>query len=48
MSFPLQTPTADIINTLSGANDAPAGKKVTTSMKLFVRERGQGMFVELL
>lgn len=42
MEFPLMTTTAEIINTLSGANDAPPGKKVTTSMKLYLRERGQG------
>ena len=42
MSFPLMTTTAEIINVLSGANDASAGKKVSTSMRLYVRERGQG------
>ncbi|ORX39455.1 hypothetical protein BD324DRAFT_333519 [Kockovaella imperatae] len=41
MSFPLLTTTAEIISYLSGANDASAGKKVSTSMRLFVRERGQ-------
>jgi hypothetical protein len=43
MAFPLHTPTTEVINVLSGANDAPPGKKVTTSMKLYLRERGQGM-----
>lgn len=42
MAFPLLTTTADLINTLSGANEAPQGKKVPTSMKLYLRERGQG------
>ncbi len=43
MSFPIMTTTAEIIYVLSGANEAPPGKKVTTSMRLFLRERGQGM-----
>lgn len=42
MQFPLMTTTAEVINTLSGANDAPPGKKITTSMRLYLRERGQG------
>lgn len=48
MAFPLLTTTTDIINVLSGANDAPQGKKLTTSMKLYVRERGQGESLNLL
>lgn len=47
MAFPLHTPTTEVINVLSGANDAPPGKKVTTSMKLYLRERGQGTFCVL-
>jgi adenylate cyclase len=42
MSFPLLTTTAEIVNVLSGANEAPPGKKVTTSMRMYLRERGQG------
>ena len=42
MAFQLGTTTNEIISVLSGASDAPAGKKVTTSMKLYLRERGQG------
>lgn len=42
MSFPLMTTTAEIIGVLSGASDAANGKKITTSMRLYLRERGQG------
>jgi adenylate cyclase len=42
-TFPLLSTTADIINALSGANDAPPGaKRLTTTNKLYLRERGQG------
>jgi adenylate cyclase len=46
MAFQLNTSTTDIINVLSGANEAPAGKKVTTSMKLYLRERGQDRMLQ--
>ncbi|WWC91945.1 uncharacterized protein L201_006897 [Kwoniella dendrophila CBS 6074] len=39
--LPIHTNTAEFISLLSGQNEAPAGKKVTTSMKLYLRERGQ-------
>jgi adenylate cyclase len=42
LSLPPTTNTAEIINILSGANDAAPGKKVTTNMRLYLRERGQG------
>jgi adenylate cyclase len=42
MAFPIMTSTADIIAVLSGAIEAPPGQKITTSMKLYLRERGQG------
>jgi hypothetical protein len=42
MAFPIVTSTAEIISVLSGASDAPIGKKVTGSMRLYLRERGQG------
>jgi adenylate cyclase len=41
-SFPLLSTTAEIISALSGASEAPPGKRVTTTMKLYLRERGQG------
>ena len=42
-TFPLLSTTADIISALSGANDAPPGaKRLTTTNKLYLRERGQG------
>jgi hypothetical protein len=44
MSFPIMTTTAEVINVLSGANDAVAGKKTTTNMRLYLRERGQGEY----
>ncbi|WWC95139.1 hypothetical protein V866_001993 [Kwoniella sp. B9012] len=39
--LPINTSTAEFIGILSGQNDAPPGKKITTSMKLYLRERGQ-------
>nr|XP_031860394.1 uncharacterized protein CI109_004284 [Kwoniella shandongensis]KAA5527466.1 hypothetical protein CI109_004284 [Kwoniella shandongensis] len=41
LNVPIHTTTAEVINILSGANEAPAGKKIMTSMKLYLRERGQ-------
>ncbi|KAL7424524.1 cysteinyl-tRNA synthetase [Cryptotrichosporon argae] len=38
LEFPLMTTTAEIIHQLSGAKE---GKKVSTSMRLYLRERGQ-------
>ncbi|OCF34239.1 adenylate cyclase [Kwoniella heveanensis BCC8398] len=40
LNLPIATTTAELINILSGQNDA-AGKKVGTNMKLYLRERGQ-------
>nr|XP_019043899.1 adenylate cyclase [Kwoniella bestiolae CBS 10118]OCF22829.1 adenylate cyclase [Kwoniella bestiolae CBS 10118] len=39
--LPITTSTAEFISMLSGQNEAPPGKKITTSMKLYLRERGQ-------
>ncbi|WRT69993.1 uncharacterized protein IL334_006986 [Kwoniella shivajii] len=41
LHLPIHTTTTEIINMLSGQNEAPPGKKITTSMKLYLRERGQ-------
>ncbi|KAK8853425.1 hypothetical protein IAR55_004131 [Kwoniella newhampshirensis] len=38
---PINTTTAEVISILSGANEAQPGKKITTSMRLYLRERGQ-------
>ncbi|WWC72241.1 uncharacterized protein I206_106203 [Kwoniella pini CBS 10737] len=40
-NLPINTTTAEFIGILSGQNEAPFGKKITTSMKLYLRERGQ-------
>ncbi|WWC64833.1 uncharacterized protein I303_107447 [Kwoniella dejecticola CBS 10117] len=40
-NLPINTTTAEFIGILSGQNEAPPGKKITTSMKLYLRERGQ-------
>ncbi|WVF67290.1 hypothetical protein IAT40_002041 [Kwoniella sp. CBS 6097] len=40
LDLPIATTTAELINLLSGQNDT-TGKKLSTNMKLYLRERGQ-------